>query len=93
MVERVALAIRKAMLANQSVEVAEAVVLTPNERKALFPLARAAIEAMRPRAFGDLPIEVAVAGEEALQGCKFPSLGAVHECVAAVIDAALAEGR
>lgn len=47
MVERVAVAIRVASLANQGIVAVDDVVLTPNERKAYLPLARAAIEALR----------------------------------------------
>jgi hypothetical protein len=53
--------------------------------------ARAAIAALRPKQFGDLPIEVALAGEAALEASEFPTMTAVHACLAAVIDACLAE--
>lgn len=52
--------------------------------------ARAAIEAMRPKEFGDLPEGMALAGEEAMDG-RVGSYGAAHSVFAAMIDAALAE--
>lgn len=51
--------------------------------------ARAAIEAMRPKAFGDLPEAVAIAGEAAIDRSGHGSLAAAHEVMAAMITAAL----
>jgi hypothetical protein len=63
--------------------------LTPLWRENAMKCARAAIEAMRPKEFGDLPESVAQAGESAIDRCGPGSYAAAHDVFASMLDAAL----